>query len=138
MIEPIIMDFKSESWEHPDISTLAFNFTMPSEINEGCFDGQLARIVLESNSELLNIVAIVEEEFYLKLCNDELSKDDLEEFAQYIFVTLFEDVWSPGEQFCFTDFGKSISHFSKKFEYTVSPDVCIHYDGPGEGWGWST
>lgn len=138
MIEPILMDFNNKTWENPDIAELAFNYTTPSELNRGCFSGQLVRIIMSTGDLLLHIVAIAEEEFYIKLCDNELTDEDLDEFSSVLSIILFEDVWSPGEQFCFTDFGKSIAVFSNVYEYTISPDICIHYDGPGKGWGWSS
>ncbi|WJZ28023.1 hypothetical protein NCTGTJJY_CDS0144 [Serratia phage 92A1] len=130
-IEPILIDFDGDKWEHPFITTLAFNFTTPSEINYGCFDGNLLRIWLQQENNTAHIVAVVNDEIY----ND--VESSIDHIADYLSVLLHEDCWCPGEQFCFTEFGKKMSVFTD-FSFEVSPDICIHYDGPSEGWNWSS
>ena len=135
MITPILIDFENDSWENPEIATEVFMKCSPSEINFGCFDGNLVRIWINSDEHSAHIVATVSDKIYSSL-DEEFNADD---FASWLFCVLFEDIWMPGgEQFCFTGFGKKLEVFSKSFEFSVSPDICVHYDGKESGWNWSS
>lgn len=130
-IEPILINFDNDRWEHPDIATLAFNFTKPSEINYGCFDGNLLRVWVERPNKTVHFVIVVDDDTYNNI------ESSIDELGSYLSVLIHEDCWCPGEQFCFSEFGKKLSVF-KDFSFRVSPDICIHYDGPSNGWSWSS
>lgn len=135
MIIPILIDFKNESWENPEIATEIWMKCEPSQINFGCFDGNLVRIWLDNGEESAHIVATVSEEIYSSV----LDGFDADEFSSWLMTILFEDVWSPGgTQFCFTEFGKKLEVFSNSFTFSVSHDICVHYDGKERGWNWSS
>lgn len=135
MITPILIDFENETWENPEIATEVWLNCELSEINAGCFDGNLIRIWLKSGEHSAHIVATVSEEIYSSF-EENFNAD---EFSSWLFCVLFEDVWAPGgDQFCFSEFGKRMSVFSKSFEFSASPDICVHYDGKEHGWGWSS
>lgn len=139
MITPILINFNGETWENPEIATEVFYNCQPSEINYNCFDGNLIRIWLKSEEHFAHIVATVCDDELYEMCSG-ITEFDTDLIAGWLFTVLFEDVWAPGgEQFCFSEFGEKLSVLSSDdTNFNISPDICVHYDGPSEGWGWSS
>ena len=147
-VEPIILDYKGQHWTHPHIEDIIKNENFDDECNSDVWMGPIVRIYFtdENNKDIYGVFAM-DKEFYDSLyepmVDDEKPKSITEQWNklyEYAYVMLVEDVWAPdGNQFCFTEFGKSIP--SKLKVTFASPDVGIHLNDdkdPSQGWGWSS
>ena len=148
--EPILISYEDKEWQHPDIMELVKLYSEPCGYNGGnWYIKNLIRIWLRKDSQLVHIVAICEDDFYISFnesmpksgnMTKEESKEFSEEFIGLLQVILFEDVWSPGEQFCFSEFGESIQHFlHKDASISWSPDIGVGMpDKEGGKWGFGS
>lgn len=149
----IIDDFRergnSKHWVHPDMEEV-FGYMK----DEDYYDGPVYRFRMTND---IHIVAVMDQKFFDSLCNWEASFEQkeaeggflnthsgdtdhwnyeaLQMMHEMVKLNLTEACWSPGgEQFCFSDFGKSIP--ADIAVESSSPDVTFHRCD--DGWGWST
>lgn len=155
-IEPIIIMTKDRNWTHPEIKEIVKTMAPDHVPGTNCdvITGPWVRIYLEQDKKTLYTVCAFNDtekyEEHLRYCykkfnedvyEEDRAKDIINEILGFLYISLIEDVWSPGgEQFCFTDFGEYIENY---FDYTkpinmsfMSPDVGIHDEG--DHWGFSS
>lgn len=132
-IEPIMIQFGNEEWVHPDIQEMLIWEIDGFNPGKWSYEG-LTRMYIENDKKEMATLVLSSKEL-----NE--GKTSLNELRMMTEVTLFDDVWMPGnKQFCFTKFGKKIYNAfgQNKMKITfVSPDVGIneHKDGT---YSWSS
>lgn len=119
-LEPVMIDVGAERWVNPEIKELLDWETNGANEGKWSYNG-LTRISIENSKKKIAYLVVYSRDL-------EDGKISFEELEMMLFVSLFEDVWSPGgEQFCFSKFGKRLSKsFQKSIRITfVSPDIGI-------------
>ena len=133
------------NWQHPNIEKLINEYCIPSDPNDGYYDGPIVRAVYEN----VTVVVLLKNDVYDIFNAECLSRKTANplphtDLHQYIALMLLEDVWVPyGEQFCFTEYGKKLSSvFSYETPYEfISPDLGLRLDDSNDvnsNWGYCT
>ena len=149
----LIDDFREKgnpkTWVNPDMEH-AFGYMT----DEDFYDGPVYRFRMTHD---IHVVAVMDQKFFDSLCNwqasfeqkeaegqwlnshsgdtDYWNREALQMMHEIVALNLSEDWWSPGgEQFCFSDFGKTIP--TDIAVEMSSPDVTFHRHG--DTWAWST
>jgi hypothetical protein len=133
----LIYDELYKKWVNPEIEDI-INW---SKVEDGYITKDIFRIWIENENESsAQIVAYIpelqskidkikfDEETYSDKFNKVFTgKFSFENIAMQLWVTLFEDVWTPGnEQFCFTEFGERLSDkFINFTSIKISPDIAL-------------